>query len=97
MKLMTFAAAIAISVLAATGAQAACMTKGAIATSATEASAKWFAMETMVQAVSWAKWPGWVATGQIDGYRVASQSYKCRPDAGGTTCTAKATFCATSK
>lgn len=72
---------------------AACLTKGAVATSGTEASAKWFAMETMVQAVDWGLWPGYVATSTVAGYKVTGEHYRCRPDAGGVTCQARATFC----
>ncbi|GAG30928.1 unnamed protein product, partial [marine sediment metagenome] len=35
------------------GAQAKCLKKAAIATAENEKSAKWYALETMVQAVSW--------------------------------------------
>jgi len=84
---------LAAAMLLAGNADAACLTKGAVATSGTEASAKWFAMETMVQAVDWGLWPGYVATSKVDGYSVRGEHYRCKPDAGGVTCQARATFC----
>ena len=56
-------------------AKAQCVTKAAEATSGTAESAKWFALETMVQAVSWGLWPGFVATGQVAGYKIKSQKF----------------------
>jgi hypothetical protein len=81
--------------LSAGAAHAACESKGAVATAGSEKDAKWYAMETMVQAVSWALWPGWVQTGKIEGYRVASERYRCSPDGGQVTCHGRATFCTT--
>jgi hypothetical protein len=69
-----------------------CVTKYAKATSPTESQAKWFALETTVQAVSWSLWPGYVATSKVDGYSVADK-YKCAPDGGQVTCHVAATFC----
>lgn len=74
-------------------ASAACVSKSAQATSPTEGSAKWFAMETMVQAVSWGLWPGWVATGEVAGYSVKKETYKCKSGGDGVTCISWATFC----
>ena len=74
-------------------ANAACVSKSAKATAPTQSSAKWFAMETMVQAVSWGLWPGWVATGQVAGYNVTKERYKCSQGSGGYTCISWATFC----
>jgi hypothetical protein len=70
-----------------------CVTKGAIATSGTVDSAKWYALETMVQSVSWSLWPGYVATSKVDGYNVINEKYSCKPDGGLTTCRGSATFC----
>lgn len=75
------------------GANAACVTKGATATSYSEASARWFVMETIVQQVSWGLWPGWVATGQLPGYQVKNRKYKCSKGSGTTKCTGRATIC----
>lgn len=83
--------------LAASSAEAACVTKGAVATSADAKSAKWFALETMVQSVSWGLWPGFVATNTVAGYAITGERYSCRPDAGGVTCQGRATFCKTGK
>jgi hypothetical protein len=85
-----FAAVIA---LGAGAANAGCVTKGAVATSGSADSAKWFALETMVQSVSWGLWPGFVATGNVDGYRVVNKRYRCHPDGGMVTCHGRATFC----
>ncbi len=72
-----------------------CVTKGAVATSGSESSAKWFVMETMVQAVSWGLWPGFLANGKVEGYRVSNEKYQCKPDGGQVTCRGRATFCKT--
>lgn len=79
--------------LASTAASAGCITKGARATSDTEKNAKWYVMETMVQAVSWGLWPGWLANGKVEGYRVSGERYRCRPEGGMTFCEGRATFC----
>ena len=84
---------VAAIALAGSAAQAACVTKGAVATSNDEKSAKWFAMETMVQSVSWGLWPGYVATSKVDGYRITGERYSCKADGGGVTCQGRATFC----
>jgi hypothetical protein len=94
MKLTVTVLAVALATSAgATVAQAACVTKGAIATSADAKSAKWFALETMVQAVSWGLWPGFVATNKVAGYTITGERYTCKPDAGSVTCQGRATFC----
>ena len=69
-----------------------CVKKAAVATAGTADQAKWYALETTVQAVSWNLWPGYVATSKVEGYRVAD-SYSCKPDGGQTTCNVTATFC----
>ncbi len=76
-------------------AKAQCVTKAAEATSGTAESAKWFALETMVQAVSWGLWPGFIATGQVAGYKIKSQKYKCTQGGTVVTCRGRATFCKT--
>ncbi len=89
-------AACGLLVVAVLPAQAACVRKSAVATSTTTASAKWFALETMVQSVSWGLWPGFVATGEVSGYKITKQRYKCKPEGLGVTCNGTATFCKTS-
>jgi len=86
----TLAAAVS---LGAGVANAGCVTKGAVATSTSADSAKWFALETMVQSVSWGLWPGFVATGNVEGYKVVNKRYNCKVDGGMTTCHGTATFC----
>lgn len=78
--------------LGASGAQAECLKKGAIATAGTEEWAKWYALETTVQAVSWGLWPGFLQNGKVEGYSV-SDKYSCKPDGGQVTCRAAVTFC----
>jgi hypothetical protein len=97
MRSKLFAAIAAASALAfaAGAAQAQCVTKGARATAGSESSAKWYVMETMVQAVSWGLWPGWLSSGKVEGYRVTGERYQCRPDGGQVTCRGRATFCKT--
>lgn len=85
----------AAMLLAAGAAQAQCVTKGANATAGTEASAKWFVMETMVQAVSWGLWPSWLANGKVAGYAVRNEKYDCKPQGGQVFCRGRATFCKT--
>ncbi len=95
-NLSAVAAAIVAGMLLCAGtASAQCVTKGANATAGSEASAKWFVMETMVQAVSWGLWPGWVANGKIAGYSVRSEKYECKPQGGQVFCRGRATFCKT--
>lgn len=92
-----FAAIAAGAIIGAGPASAECVGKGAVATSGSEKDAKWYAMETMVQAVSWGLWPGWLQTGKIAGYSVKSERYKCNSDGGQVTCHGRATFCTTGK
>ena len=75
-----------------TASAAGCVKKAAVATAPTADQAKWYALETTVQAVSWSLWPGYVATSKVAGYSVAD-SYKCAPDGGQQTCHVVATFC----
>jgi hypothetical protein len=93
-KLLMCAAIGAAMTFGAGVANARCMTKAAVATSTSADSARWFAMETMVQNVSWGLWPGFLANGQVEGYRVVNKRYRCRPDGGMVTCHGRATFCA---
>ena len=89
-------ACVAIAGIAST-AQAKCLNKAAIATAGDAKSAKWFALETMVQAVSWGLWPAFVANGSTPGYRIAKQNYRCKQDGAAVTCQGQATFCPTAK
>jgi hypothetical protein len=84
------AATLALGISSANAAD--CVKKAAVATSATADQAKWYALETTVQAVSWSLWPGYVATSKVEGYKVAD-SYKCAPDGAQVTCHVVATFC----
>lgn len=86
-------AVAALLALGASGASAGCVNKGAVATAGSEKDAKWYAMETMVQAVSWGLWPGWLQTGKVEGYSVSAERYRCNPDGGQVTCHGRATFC----
>jgi hypothetical protein len=87
------AAATLTTTLATTTAYAGCVSKAAVATSGSAESAKWYALETMVQAVSWGLWPGFVATNKVEGYTVKNERYKCSPDGGQVTCHGAASFC----
>lgn len=91
-KLLSVAVAVATA-FSVNSATAGCVTKGAVATSGSAESAKWFALETMVQAVSWGLWPGFVATNKVAGYNVVNERYNCKPDGGQVTCRGRATFC----
>lgn len=98
MSVKTAAAAvafIAISAAASVQAQAACLNKGAEATSYDAESAKWFALETMVQSVSWGIWPAFVANGSTPGWTITKQSYQCKPSGASVYCKGTATFCPT--
>ncbi len=82
-------------VVGATSADAGCMRKAAQATAESAQSAKWFAMETMVQSVGWELWPAFLANGSVPGYSVSNKKSKCVTAAGGigVTCKSQATFC----
>jgi hypothetical protein len=96
MKLSYLAAAAVAASLAvgATGASAAgaCITKSAEATSGSADSAKWFAIETMVQGISWSLWPGYVSNSKVEGYTITNQQFQCS-GTGSVTCRGNATFC----
>jgi hypothetical protein len=85
------AAAIVLA-LGATAVQAECVKKGAVATASSEEWAKWYALETTVQALSWGLWPGFLSNGKVEGYSV-DDKYSCKPDGGQVTCRAAVTFC----
>jgi hypothetical protein len=87
---MALAASLAFGISAAS---AGCVNKGSVATAGSEKDAKWYAMETMVQAVSWGLWPGWLSTGKVAGYSVKNERYRCYPEGGQITCHGRATFC----
>ena len=89
--------AVAAIALAAAPAAARCLDKAAEATAGSEKDAKWFVMETMVQAVSWGLWPAFVADGSTPGWKVTRQRYKCRSNGASVTCRGQATFCPTAK
>ena len=93
---LVVAACVAIAGITST-AHAKCLNKAAIATAGDEKSAKWFALETMVQAVSWGLWPAFVANGSTPGYRIAKQKYRCNQAGAAVTCKGQATFCPTAK
>jgi hypothetical protein len=95
MKTLRFAglAVAALLAMAPAAAQAECVTKGAVATAGSADSAKWYALETMVQAVSWGLWPGFLANNKVEGYNVINEKYSCKPDGGQVTCRGRATFC----
>ena len=90
-------AACVIVIGIATTAQAKCLNKAAIATAGDEKSAKWMALETMVQAVSWGIWPAFFANGSTPGYRISKQKYRCKKNGVAVTCQGQATFCPTAK
>jgi hypothetical protein len=92
-KLVIGALIAFVASLGASVAYAGCVTKGAVATSTSADSAKWYALETMVQSVSWGLWPGFLANGQVEGYKVVNKQYRCKPDGGMVTCHGRATFC----
>ena len=94
-KLIIAASVTGAFFLAAGAAQAQCVTKGAKATAGSADSAKWYVMETMVQAVSWGLWPGWLSNGKVAGYSVKNEKYDCKPDGGQVTCRGRASFCKT--
>ena len=94
MKTISLACA-ALAALASFGTAATareCVQKAAVATAPTADQAKWYALETTVQLVSWGLWPGYVASSKVAGYNVADK-YTCKPDGGQVTCHVVATFC----
>lgn len=94
MRVLASAAIVAGAMIAvAVPASAQCVTKAAEATAGDEKSAKWFALETMVQSVSWGLWPSFVANGTVPGYTIKNQKYRCQSGGGGVSCRGQATFC----
>lgn len=93
-SLVAGAAMMAFAV-AAGPAQAKCLQKAAIATAPSEKGAKWFALETMVQSVSWGLWPAFIADGSTPGWKITKQRYSCKNNGGSMTCKGWATFCPT--
>lgn len=96
-KTLAVTSVAAAVVLAVTPASAQCLNKAAEATAGSEKDAKWFALETMVQSVSWGIWPAFVADGSTPGWKVTRQRYKCQPQGGAVLCRGQATFCPTKK
>ena len=96
MKTITLACALAVAAISfgAGTANAGCIDERRSRDFDSADSAKWFAMETMVQNVSWGLWPGFLANGDVAGYKVVNKQYKCSPDGGMVTCHGRATFCA---
>lgn len=94
-KLPLFTAALTASLLFAGAANAACVTKYAKATADTEKNTKWYVLETIVQAVDWGAWPGFVANGKPTGYTIKDERYICQPAGGQVTCKGQATLCST--
>ncbi|MGL4395459.1 MAG: hypothetical protein ACRCS9_02865 [Hyphomicrobium sp.] len=94
LALAAIAAAATMSIGMAS-ADAGCVTKAARATAGSAESAKWYVMETMVQAVSWSLWPGWLSNGKVAGHSVRNERYSCQPDGGQVTCRGRADFCTT--
>lgn len=93
-SVLKFAVAVGAATLVLAGAASAeCVRKGAVATSGDESSAKWFALETMVQSVSWGLWPSFVANGSTPGYKISNEKYKCTTSGALVTCEGAATFC----
>ncbi len=94
---IAMAAAIGVAAMATASApaNAGCVTKAARATAGSQSSAKWYVMETMVQAVSWGLWPGWLSNGKVAGHTVRNERYTCTPDGGQVTCRGRADFCTT--
>lgn len=96
MRSKSIAALALAAILAVPGiAQAGCVTKAAEATAGTAESAKWFALETMVQSVSWGLWPSFLQDGSTPGWKITSQEYQCSKSGAGVTCVGNATFCTT--
>ena len=80
-------------IASATTANAGCVKKAAEATAESASSAKWYAMETMVQSVSWGLWPAYVANGSVPGYVIKNKRHRCKPASAGVSCKMQATFC----
>lgn len=87
------ALSVATAIMAPSAADAACFTKYAKATADTVANTKWYVLETIVQAVDWVAWPGFVANGKPTGYVIKNESYSCKPNGSMFTCNGKATLC----
>jgi hypothetical protein len=99
MKRCSWAVALGIAIVLAgtVASQANCLKKAAVASAGSEKSAKWYALETMVQSVSWSLWPSYLADGSTPGWKITRQRYRCRQSGFGVTCRGQATFCQTKK
>lgn len=92
----SFVAALALTAVAATSAEAAgnCFKKGAVGSAGDEKGAKFQVDEALLQATDWGAWASWMATGKTPGYNFGPRTYKC--EKGGTwgvTCRGSATIC----
>lgn len=92
-RLFLVLAACGVLVANTTALEAKCLNKAAVATAGSEKDAKWYALETMVQSVSWGLWPSFLADGSTPGWRITKQQYRCKSEGVGVTCRGQATFC----
>ena len=92
----TLALAVAL-VVAATSADAACITKGGRGTGGSVDSAKFQAWEAVLQATDWGSWAAFMAGGgkvpSAPGYRVSGVKSRCSPGQLGQVCIMQATLC----
>jgi hypothetical protein len=94
----SLALGVAIAVLPAGLAQAACVSKAGEGTGTTEDAAKFQAYEAILQATDWGMWSQWMASSQkpgvAPGYKVSRMKSKCTKGSGlGVTCVTQATLC----
>ncbi|MGE0852341.1 MAG: hypothetical protein AB7O44_22410 [Hyphomicrobiaceae bacterium] len=91
------ALAFAGLLIAAGGAEAACINKGGRGTGGSRDSAMFQAWEAVLQATSWGSWAQFMASGgkigSAPGYKVSNLRSKCGPGGMGTECVISARLC----
>jgi hypothetical protein len=91
------ALALAGLLIAAGGAEAACINKGGRGTGGSRDSAMFQAWEAVLQATSWGSWAQFMASGgkigSAPGYKVSNLRSKCGPGGMGMECVISARLC----
>jgi hypothetical protein len=96
-RMLACAAALALTAVAGTAAEAACINKAGEGTNSTVDGAKFQAYEAVLQATDWGMWSQWMASSQkvgvAPGYQVKNVKSSCKPGGIGQICIVQATLC----
>jgi hypothetical protein len=86
-----------VTLAAAGGAQAACVSKAGQGTGSTVDNAKFQAWEAVLQATDWGSWASFMSSGMkvgtAPGYKVSNVKSRCKPGGLGQECVMQATLC----